>query len=127
MRAFKAVITEYRQNIWSPDFKEVLSSYYLKTVAFWYFEKIPQELWSQEAVVHHLVALLEKLAGAFRIQNLPMYFMPKVNLLKNVDEPEFALDLSEEITRLSRNLSAMTEAINSNTALKEVIPGDFEF
>ena len=125
MRAFKAVVTEYRQNIWSLDFKEALSSYYLKTVAFWYFEKIPQELWSQEAVVHHLVALLEKLAGAFRIQNLPMYFMPKVNLLKNVDEPEFALDLSEEITRLSRNLSAMTEAINNNTALKEVIPGDF--
>lgn len=64
MRAFKAIITEYRQNIWSVDFMEALSSYYLKTIAFWYFEKTSQELWSQDTVVHHLVALLEELAEA---------------------------------------------------------------
>lgn len=54
-----------------------------------------------------------------------MYFMPKVNLLKNVDEPEFALDLSEKITQLSRNLSAITEAIKNNTFLKEVSASEF--
>ena len=124
IRAFKAVITEYRQNIWSSDIKEALTSYYLKTIAFWCFEKTAHEVWNQEAVVHQLVALLEELAKAFRIQSLPMYFMPNVNLLKDV-EPELALDISEKITKLSRNPYAMTKAIHNNTALKEVSPGNF--
>ena len=83
IRAFKAVITEYRQNIWSSDIKEALTSYYLKTIAFWYFEKTAHEVWNQEAVVHQLVALLEELAKAFRIQSLPMYFIPNVYIRKD--------------------------------------------
>ncbi|CAB4035847.1 Hypothetical predicted protein [Paramuricea clavata] len=58
MRAFKAVV-KYHENSWGPNLKEILSSYYLKTIAFWHFEKTLQESWTEETLVHHLVALLE--------------------------------------------------------------------
>jgi hypothetical protein len=58
MRAFKAVI-KYHQRIWSPSIEGIISSYHLKTIAFWYFEKTSQESWTEETLVHHLVTLLE--------------------------------------------------------------------
>ncbi|CAB4021195.1 Hypothetical predicted protein [Paramuricea clavata] len=118
MRAFKAVI-KHHQRIWSPSAKGIISSYHLKTIAFWHFEKTSQESWTEETVVHHLVVLLEELAEALRIQSLPMYFMPKVNLLQDVDDPEVTLDLMDKISRLSHNFPAMSEAVNDKTTLKE--------
>ena len=78
MRAFKAVV-KYHENTWSPNLKEIISSYHLKTIAFWHFEKTSQKSWTEETLVHHLVALLQEFAEVLRIQNLPMYFMPKFN------------------------------------------------
>ena len=94
MKAFKAVV-KYHQNFWNTNTKEVVSSYHLKTIAFWYFEKTSKEMWTEETIVHHLVTLLEELAETIRIQNLPMYFMPKVNLLK-YNDPEVILDLADK-------------------------------
>ena len=95
MRAFKTVI-KYHQHSWDPNVKEILSSYHLKTVAFWHFEKTSQESWNEETLVHHLVTLLEELAEALKIQHLPMYFMPKVNLFENTDKPDVTLNLVEK-------------------------------
>jgi hypothetical protein len=114
MRAFKAVV-KYYQNTWSENLKEIISSYHLKTIAFWHFEKSSQESWTEETSVHHLVTLLEELAEALRMQYLPMYFMPKFNLLQDVDDPELMLDLMERISQLSHNFTAMSEAVDNYT------------
>jgi hypothetical protein len=108
--AFKLVF-KHHQNIWNPSGEKLVSTYYLKTIAFWYFEKTPPELWTDESVVHHIVALLEELQNALRRQHLPMYFMPKVDLLKDVLEPEIAMDFVEKISQLAHNFSAMSAAI----------------
>ena len=39
--------------------------------------------------------------------------MPKVNLLQEVDDPAVMLNLTENISQLSLNFSAMSEAINT--------------
>jgi hypothetical protein len=118
MRAFKAVI-KYHQRIWSPSIEGIISSYHLKTIAFWYFEKTSQESWTEETLVHHLVTLLEELADALRMQNLPMYFMPKANIFQDVDDPQVTFDLMEKISQLSHNFPAMAEAVSNKTTLKE--------
>ena len=107
MGAFKYLIKHHRE-IWSPTFREFLSSYHVKTIAFWYFEKTSQESWSEDTIVHHLIALLEELAQALKAQTLPMYFMPKFNLLRNADDPGVMLDLMENVLTLSRDFNAMS-------------------
>ncbi len=123
MRAFKAVV-KYHQSILHPTFEGIVSSYYLKTVAFWYFEKSPREIWTEETLVHHLVALLQELAEAFRVKNLPMYFMPKVNLLRDVDDPEVTLSLMEKISQLSHNYSVMCDAVNNSNTFNSLLASD---
>jgi hypothetical protein len=125
MRAFKAVV-KYHENTWSPNLKNIISSYHLKTMAFWHFEKTSQESWTEETLVHHLVALLEELAETLRMQNLPMYFMPKVNLLQDVDAPDVTLDLMENISQLSQNFSAMSEGVNNNISLRDFVGSDYD-
>ena len=120
MRAFKAVV-KYSQNTWNTNLKEIILSYHLKTISFWHFEKTSQESWTEDTLVHHLVTLLEELAEALRIQSLPMYFMPKVNLFQDVDDPEATMDLMEKISQLSRNYSAMSEAVNNKNTLKGIV------
>ncbi|CAB3978138.1 Hypothetical predicted protein [Paramuricea clavata] len=117
MRAFKLVV-KYHENTWSPNLKEIISSYHLKTIAFWHFEKTSQKSWTEETLVHHLVALLQKFAEVLRIQNLPMYFTPKFNFLEDVHDPEVTLDLMEKISQLSHNFSAMSEAVSNHNTLK---------
>ncbi|CAB4003979.1 Hypothetical predicted protein [Paramuricea clavata] len=112
MRAFKAV-AKYSQNAWNPNLNEIITTYHLKTIAFWHFEKTSPESWIEDSLVHHLVTLLEELAEALRIQSLPMYFMPMVNLLQDVDDPEVTINLMEKISSLSHNYSAMSEAVNN--------------
>ena len=111
MKAFKAIV-KYHQEFCHSIAKDVISSYHLKTIAFWYFEKISKEMWTEETVVHHLVTLIEELAEVLRIQNLPMYFMPKVNLLE-YNDPDVTLDLTEKILQLSQNFSTMSKALES--------------
>ena len=108
---------KYHQNLWNANTKEIISSYHLKNIAFWYFEKTSKEMWTKETAVHHLLTLLERLAEAVRIQSLSMYLMPKVNLLKQND-PEVKLDFTEKILQLCRNFYAMSEAL---THLKRIM------
>ena len=110
MRSFKAVV-KCHQSIWSSNVKEVISTYHLKTIAFWHYEKTAQDLFTEETVVTHLVLLLQELAEALMKLELPMYFMPKVNLLKSLEDYEDVVDTAEKIFHLSRNYIAITPTV----------------
>ena len=112
LRGFKAVV-KYHQNTWSQNLQEIISSYHLKTIALLHFEKTSPESWTEETLVHHVVALLDELAEALRMQYLAMYFMPKVNILQKIDDPEVALELVERILQISRNFCAISTAVKS--------------
>ena len=118
--AFKSIF-KYHQNTWFPSGDGIISSYFLKTIAFWYFEETSPEFWTEESTVHHLVTLLEKLQNALRYQNLPMYFMPKVNLLQNFNDPEVAIDLMGKIYELSQNFSAMAEGLYDLRSIFDIL------
>ena len=110
MRSFKAVV-KCHQSIWSSNIKEIISTYHLKTIAFWHFEKTAQDSFTEETVVTHLVLLLQELAEALIKLELPMYFMPKVNLLKGVEDYEGVVDTAEKIFHLSREHIAITHTV----------------
>ena len=63
-------------------------------------------------MVTHLVLLLQELAEALVRLELPMYFMPKVNLLKSLfQDYEDVVDTAEKIFHLSRNYIAITPTV----------------
>ena len=114
LRSFKAVV-KYHQNTWSPNIKEILKTYHLKTIAFWYFEKRKQDSFTEETVATHLVLLLQELAECLRSRELPMYFMPKVNLFKDVENPEEAIDIAEKIESLSQDFPLIIKGLENIT------------
>ena len=126
MKAFKAAI-KYHQNTWSPNLQEVISSYHLKTIAFWHFEKSSQELWSEGTLIHHLVMLFEELAEALTKQYLPMYFMPKVNILRNNEDLGVLFELVENILQISRNFRAISEAVKKASLSRYFKAHEHEF
>ncbi len=113
-RSFKAVV-KYHQNTWSPNIKEILTTYHLKTIAFWYFERTKQDSVTEETVATHLVLLLQELAESLRSRELPMYFMPKVNLFKDVENPEEAIDIVEKIESLSQDFPLLIKGLENIT------------
>ena len=125
IRAFKAVV-KYHQNTWSPNLKELLTSYQLKTIAFWHLEKSSQESWSEGTAVHHLLTMFKELAEALRNRNIPMYFMPKVNLLQDVVQPYALLNIVEKISSISSDLPGIYEALDDRITLKEIYITDAE-
>ena len=118
LRAFKAVV-KYHQNTWSPNSWAILTSYHLKTIAFWHFEKSSQESWTEETIVHHLLTMLEELAEALRNRDIPMYFMPRVNLLQNVDDIDVFLALVEKISYVSSNFTIMCKAVDNSNIFRK--------
>ena len=130
MRSFKAVV-KCHQSIWRSNIKEIISTYHLKTIAFWHYEKTAQDSFTEETVVTHLVLLLQELAEALIKIELPMYFMPKVNLLKDVEDYEDAVDTAEKIFHLSRDYVAIThtvvklEKLDFNATLEKILK-DFD-
>jgi hypothetical protein len=126
MRSFKAVV-KFHQKTWSPNMKEIISTYHLKTIAFWYFEKTAQDSFTEETVATHLVLLLQDLAEALRKLELPLYFMPKVNLLNGIENYEEAIQIVEKIFHLSRDYAAIAHIVEKvakvdlNKALKGIL------
>ena len=112
LRSFKAVV-KFHQSSWSPNIKDIITTYHLKTIAFWYFEKRMQNSFTEETVGTHLVLLLQELAGALRSRELPMYFMPKVNLFRNADNPEEVIDIADKIEELSNNFGLVIKGIEN--------------
>jgi hypothetical protein len=115
LRSFKAAV-KYHQNSWSPNIKEIVTTYHLKTIAFWHFERTIQDSITDQTVVTHLILLLQELAEALRTRELPMYFMPKVNLFQNVENPEDAIDIAEKIEKLSQDFPSVIIAIENITS-----------
>ena len=110
IRAFKAVI-KFNQNNWSPNIKNIICSYYLKTIAFWHVEKTTQDSWTEDNVVSHLLSLIEEFAEALKKGNLPMYFLPKYNLLENVGNRGEMRNISRKVLELWGDISALTNAV----------------
>ena len=122
IRAFKAVI-KYHQSHWSPNIKDIICTYHLKTIAFWHVEKTTQDSWTEDNVVSHLVLLIEEFAQALRKGNLPMYFLPKYNLLENVENAEEIKKISDKVAELSRDIPAITKAVDevANFTLGDIL------
>ena len=114
LRSLKAIV-KYHQITWSPNIKEILTTYHIKTIAFWYFEDKTQDSFTEETVATHLIILLQELAKSLRNRELPMYFMPKVNLFRNVENPEEAIDIAEQIELLSNDFARLIEGIENIT------------
>ena len=53
--------------------------------------------------------------------------MPKVNLLKQVDDPEVALDVAEKIVRISTNFCVISAALRSLSLTRYVNARGKEF
>ena len=115
LRSFKAVV-KYHEKSWSPNIKEIITTYHLKTIAFWYFEKRMQGSFAEETVGTHLILLLKELAEALRSRELPMYFMPKVSLFKNIENPEEAVDIADKIEELSSNFDPIIRGLENITS-----------
>ena len=115
LRSFKAVV-KFHQKSWSPNIKEIMTTYHLKTVAFWYFENRTPQSFTEETVANHLVLLLQELAKVLRSCELPMYFMRKVNLFKNIEKSEEAVGIAEKIEELSNNFNLLIKALENITS-----------
>ena len=55
------------------------------------------------------MALIDELVAALRKKNLPMYFMPKYNLLQNSED---GASVADKIDVLRHDIFKITEAIN---------------
>ena len=110
IRAFKAVI-KYHQSNWSPNIKDIICTYHLKTIAFWHVEKTTQDSWTEDNVVSHLLLLIEEIAEALKKGNLPMNFLPKYNLLGKVENSEEMKKISDKVVELSKDIHAITTAV----------------
>jgi hypothetical protein len=108
-RAFKSFVSHYKNEL-APNGKKLIRSYYLKTIVLWYCEKSNQRDWTEERVVGHLLSLIDDLIIALKESNLPMYFMPKYNLMEQIKDGK---EIAEKISDMRFNLSLITEAIIS--------------
>jgi hypothetical protein len=108
-RAFKSFVNHYKHE-WSPRIKKIFCSYHLKTIALWYFEKFHPSNWNEDAVVIHLFSLIDDLIAALRERTLPMYFMPKCNLLEEMEDGN---EVAEKIMELRWQTGRITDGIVS--------------
>lgn len=116
LRSFKVVV-KYHQHNWSSNIKEIITTYHLKTISFWYFEKVPISCFAKEDVVTHLIALLQQLAESLRRQELSMYFLPKVNLFEHVKNLKTSSKIARKIDLLSEDFSSIFIALDSNNSV----------
>ncbi len=106
-RAFKSFVSHYK-NGWSSNVKKIFCSYHLKTIFLWYCEKSHPRDWTEERIVGHLLSLIDDLISALKERNLPMYFMPKYNLMEQMED---GTEVVEKIAELRFNIHLITEAI----------------
>ena len=106
-RAFKTFVSYYKKN-WSAEAKKAVCSYHLKTIVLWYCEKSDPIDWTEDRIVDHLLSLIEDLILAISEKNLPMYFMPKCNLMERLEDIAEPL---EQMIELRLNLNLITKAV----------------
>ena len=108
-RAFKALVTHYKGE-WNIGTKNIITSFHLKTIVLWYCEKSDPKEWNEDTLVFHFLSLIDELILALKEQTLPMYFMPKYNLMKDM---EGGPDVAEKLQKIRFNLPLITDAIVS--------------
>ena len=106
-RALKCLARHYKKT-WSPNAKKAVCSYHLKTIVQWYCEKSDPIDWTEDKIADHLLSLIDDLLLALNEKNLPMYLMPKYNLMEQFEETTEAV---EQITELRLNINLITKAI----------------
>ena len=108
-RALKSFVNHYK-SVWSPNVKKIICSYHLKTIMLWYCEKCDSSDWNESTLVDHLLSLIDELIKVLRERSLPMYFMPKYNLMERMED---GTEIAEEISKARFNLNLITDAILS--------------
>ena len=62
--------------------------------------------------------MLEELVEALGKRDIPMYIMPNVNLLQNVDDEAF-LALVEKLSYVSSNFTVMCKAVDNSNIFRQ--------
>ena len=65
---------------------KTLASYLVKTVMMWQCEEKDEAWWSNKSLVKCTSVLLNRLKVAFFNKHLPHYFIPEINLFRNVSD-----------------------------------------
>ena len=68
-----------------------LSSYLCKTVMMWALEELPPGQWTEKNLLTNLLFLFSKLNGHIECKHLPHYFIPELNVMRNVPESMFSI------------------------------------
>ncbi|XP_052077029.1 uncharacterized protein LOC127715050 isoform X1 [Mytilus californianus] len=65
------------------DCKELLCSYFMKTILFWICEELPLSIWKPENLISCYMRCFRRLIYCVEYKVCPHYFMPENNLFEN--------------------------------------------
>ncbi|XP_063413733.1 uncharacterized protein LOC134696075 isoform X2 [Mytilus trossulus] len=65
------------------DCKELLCSYFMKTVLFWISEELPSSIWKPANLIHCFMRCFRRLIYCVEYAVCPHYFIPENNLFEN--------------------------------------------
>ncbi|VDI58738.1 Hypothetical predicted protein [Mytilus galloprovincialis] len=65
------------------DCKELLCSYFIKTILFWICEELPSSIWKPENLIVCYMRCLRRLIYCVEYKVCPHYFIPENNLFEN--------------------------------------------
>lgn len=99
-----------KKHISSP---KLLTSYHLKTVLLWNWERLPEDFWSRKRLAYCFIGLLDDLIFRFSEGNIPQFFVPSSNLLL-----KFHKDFSEIVLK---------KLIYIRRHIDEYLPGPRDF
>ncbi|XP_063414794.1 uncharacterized protein LOC134696777 [Mytilus trossulus] len=63
--------------------KELLSSYFMKTILFWISEECPLSIWRPENLISNFMRCVKRLIYCVENSVCPQYFIPENNLFRN--------------------------------------------
>ncbi len=90
-RLFKSIVSHKCQH------PKTLASYHLKTVFMWTLERIPERFWTKHTIGERFLTLMDTLIQFVAAANLPMYFIPDLNLLDGIDNNELNITVNQLI------------------------------
>ncbi|XP_076085584.1 uncharacterized protein LOC143056377 [Mytilus galloprovincialis] len=66
----------------SPGCKDLLCSYFIKTILFWLSEELPTSVWKPDNLMHCFMRSLKRLVYCVEYSVCPHYFIPENNLFE---------------------------------------------
>ncbi|VDI37454.1 Hypothetical predicted protein [Mytilus galloprovincialis] len=67
----------------SPGCKDLLCSYFIKTILFWVSEELPTSVWKPNNLIHCFMRCFKRLVYCVEYSVCPHYFIPENNLFEN--------------------------------------------